>query len=138
MACIDREYDLQRLGALMLFLRCLWRSQMEPPETLDDLKPDRIRQLFGRDARTLRPFYDAAMVSTLRDLMKQRVEMQPEIRAHALEVSNGVCIYCGERVDPDAFDVAHRRAVTRGGLTNRENIAAAHPLCNRRGGTADA
>jgi hypothetical protein len=43
----------------------------------------------------------------------------------------GICQICHRRAEPDDWQLAHNRAVVRGGKLTLKNTFVAHPLCNR-------
>jgi 5-methylcytosine-specific restriction endonuclease McrA len=46
----------------------------------------------------------------------------------------GICSFCGKRVDVADFHVHHVRAIARDGAHGPENMHVAHPLCNAQDG----
>src|SRR5437016_6315183 len=43
----------------------------------------------------------------------------------------GTCTICHRKADPDDWQLAHNRAVARGGKLTLKNTFVAHPLCTR-------
>lgn len=59
---------------------------------------------------------------------RERKKLTPELRSAVLERDGYVCVYCGDT--PDEFHIDHVIPVSRGGMTEFENLAASCPCCN--------
>ena len=55
----------------------------------------------------------------------------------ALEVQNGLCIYCDEPLTPETMTTEHIIPRSKGGGTIRGNIAACCRACNETKGNSD-
>lgn len=55
----------------------------------------------------------------------------PKVRAAALRSQGGRCWFCFGDLDEEDATAEHKKPKKEGGANDRENIAAAHLLCNR-------
>ena len=129
-----KHWKPERIGVLMLLIEMVWRRQLPLPETIEGFEKGEVQRQLGLDPRTLRPHYDQDMLQAVRALTMQRTPITEAIRELVYESTGGICLYCNIPVARDDFHVAHRKAVTRGGLNNESNFAPAHPSCNQAAG----